>query len=117
MGINFTFAAADGDTNVIGVRCVCADKLSCWCDDFDQYRMCEHTGDGYCEHNRFDVPMTNSSAQQVLYGLGYEFDYVGVLPADDLLARLAEAPLVHRSSDLVALASEAKSKRLSVGWS
>lgn len=116
MGINFTFAVADGPAPQIGVPCVCRSKMSCACEDFAYYEMCEHTGDGVCEHNRFDVPMTNSSAQSVLDRLGFEFDYVGTVDADEFLNRTVAAPGVHRQVELLRLATEAKQRRVSIGW-
>lgn len=116
MSVTFTFAASDGDATAIGVLCDCRSKLSCACEDFEFYGLCEHTGDGECEHNRFDVSMSNGNAQQVLTGLGFDFDYSGVQSAATFLDRLATADNVHRHGELARLATEAKAKRLSIGW-
>lgn len=117
MGISFTFAVADGPVPQIGVPCDCRSKMSCSCEDFDYYGLCDHTGDGICEHNRLDVNLSCTNGQRVLDDLGVLFDYVGTVPVEDFLDRLLHHPEIHRQADLLRLAVEAKSKRLDIGWS
>jgi hypothetical protein len=123
MGITFTFSVADGDTTYIGLPCRCAAKVSCLCEDFEHYGMCDHTLDELrCEHKAFNQDFTGSNAYLVLDAMGIERDYSGVVEAAEFLTKAAAALAAddgtqhRRLTGLVALGTEAVRRRVDVGW-
>jgi len=124
MSVTFTFVAVDGQDQVFGIRCMCRDKASCSCEDFDFYGICDHTEALIdCEHKALDRNVTNSNASRLLALLGFDpTELIGTVDPVIIRGR-AQAALttcvtddLGRLQDLVALADEAARRRLLVGW-
>ena len=136
MGTTFTLARDVDDVTVLGVGCRCAQDATCTvegCEDWDHYRICEHTEDQIrCIHRSIEASFTGSNAQRALDAMGLQaspdgYGLSGVVDAFDFATRARRAAaesliagdrdMAGRLRRLMRLGIAAHRQQAKVGWS
>lgn len=136
MGTTFTLARELDDVTVLGVGCRCAEEAVCTvegCEDWDYYRICEHTEDQIrCVHRSIEASFTGSNAERALKAMGLEpspdgYGLSGVVDAFDFAVRARRAAatstlagdrdMAVRLARLSRLGIAAWRQQAKVGWS
>jgi len=128
VSITFTFAASDGEHDIIGIPCpLCSPTEECCPDEW----FCDHWYAHYstCKTREFDCNFSNSNAASLMRLVGLwdgeaDFPYSGVIdPVElhELLLRNCTYPVcvnehAGRVLGLASLAEQARQRGCKVGW-